>query len=66
MSSKGVRVHGRASLEVRLCEGVDDGVGIAAKFVYPNPLATNRLVLVWAGTDLSGMALTPLLDTLYS
>ncbi|MFC2173551.1 prolyl oligopeptidase family serine peptidase, partial [Acidobacteriota bacterium] len=51
---------------VRLKGRQYNGSGIAAKFVYPNPLFPDRLVLVWAGTDAEGMALTTAMDTLYS
>ncbi len=39
---------------------------LALKVVYPNPLNPKKLVLINAGTDLEGMKLVDLLDTLHA
>ena len=39
---------------------------LAVKVVYPNPLNREKLVLVNAGTDLQGMKLVEVLDTLHA
>ncbi len=55
---------GRGSLE--LGETVFHGPGLAAEFVYPNPLNPEKLVVINQGTDLEGLELLTFMRTVYA
>jgi len=63
---------GRALPVRRFEEGIHlgderiSGPGIAACFVYPNPLSPGRLVTVYMGSDLEGQELSTFFRSIYS
>jgi hypothetical protein len=51
---------------ITLGEDLIPGTGLAVRFIHPNPLATDKLVVVNEGTDPEGLGLLTMMRTAYA
>ncbi len=60
------RVTGSKGNGIEIGSHLIKGRGLAAEFVYPNPLNPDRLVVVHMGTDAAGLGISDFFKTLYA